>query len=102
MKRTHTCGGLTEKEVGQKVVLCGWVHRRRDHGGLIFIDLRDREGLTQVVFGPEKNKLFTQAQTLRPEFVVGLAGQVRRRPTGMENKRLSTDRLKSQPVRWQS
>ena len=93
MKRTHTCGELTEKEIGRKTVLCGWVHRRRDHGGLIFIDLRDREGLTQVVFGPEKKELFSQAQTLRPEFVVGLSGEVRRRPAGMENKRLSTGQI---------
>ncbi|MDD4910062.1 MAG: aspartate--tRNA ligase [Candidatus Omnitrophica bacterium] len=91
MKRTHTCGQLTENNVGKEAVLCGWVHSRRDHGKLIFIDIRDRDGLTQVVFipkeAPEAHKI---AQDLRPEFVISLKGIVNLRPEGTQNPRIKT------------
>ena len=75
MKRTHHCGELRGTHVGQKACLCGWVHVRRDHGGIIFIDLRDREGITQVVFDPQHNKASWElAQSLRSEFVITLDG----------------------------
>ncbi len=91
LKRTHTCGQLTAKDAGQDVTLAGWVHARRDHGGLLFVDLRDRYGLTQVVFNPEHStELFAEAERLRGEFVVAVRGQVRRRPEGTENPRLAT------------
>lgn len=91
MLRTNTCGDLTAKHVGSTVTLCGWVNGRRDHGGLIFIDLRDRYGLTQVVFHPEKNKeAFAQAEAIRPEWVLKITGVVDKRQAGTENPKLST------------
>jgi aspartyl-tRNA synthetase len=94
MYRTHTNNELTKKHVDNEVTLCGWVHRRRDHGGLIFIDLRDRYGLTQVVFDPKHNTDSHQvADKLRPEFVVQLKGKVRQRPDGQENKDLATGEI---------
>lgn len=94
MIRTHTCGELTGKDTGKDVKLAGWVHRRRDHGGLIFIDLRDREGITQVVFNPEKSKeLHETAQDLRNEYVVAVEGRVRCRPKGTENPRIKTGEI---------
>jgi len=90
-QRTHTCGQLNPKAEKQTVTLLGWVHRRRDHGGLVFIDLRDRWGLTQVVFSPEEDKaLHQQAEGLRPEFCVAVKGQVRLRPKGTENPKIAT------------
>jgi aspartyl-tRNA synthetase len=84
MLRTHTCGQLTKKDKGSEVVLCGWVHRRRDHGGLIFLDIRDRYGFTQVVFDPEDSpkEVFTAAETVRPEWVLKITGSVRPRAEG--------------------
>lgn len=79
MLRTHTCGELRPENCGQEITLCGWVHRRRDHGGLIFIDLRDRYGFTQIVFDPENKKAFSKAEKIRPEWVLKVAGQVRAR-----------------------
>jgi len=94
MYRTHTCGELTVKDLGKKVALAGWVHRRRDHGGLIFIDLRDRYGLTQIVFNPAKSKeLHDAAETLRSEYVVVVEGEVSRRPDGTENPKLETGEI---------
>ncbi|NDY42029.1 aspartate--tRNA ligase [Dissulfurirhabdus thermomarina] len=91
LKRTHDCDSLTEAALGEEVVLMGWVHRRRDHGGLIFIDLRDRRGLTQVVFAPEVDAGSHQkAHGLRSEYVVAVRGLVRRRPEGMENPKIRT------------
>jgi len=91
MYRTHTCGELTTANKGEKVTLSGWVNRRRDHGGLIFIDLRDRYGLTQVVFDPSNNKdAHIEAEAIRPEFVLRLEGTVRLRPEGGENTNLKT------------
>lgn len=84
MLRTHTCGELREAHAGKESTLCGWVHRRRDHGGLIFIDLRDRYGLTQVVIAPENKALFTIAEAVRPEWVLKVSGKVRRRLEGAE------------------
>jgi len=89
--RTHTCGELRKADIGFRATLCGWVHRRRDHGGLIFIDLRDRWGLTQVVFNPQSAPaVHSQAEELRNEFVVSVEGVVRQRPEGTENPRLAT------------
>ena len=94
MKRTHTCGGLNSKETGKAAVLTGWVSNRRDHGGLTFIDLRDRYGLTQVVFNPEKGAgLQEKAKKLGAEFVVAVKGKVAKRPKGTENKGLSTGEI---------
>ncbi|HBX37354.1 MAG TPA: aspartate--tRNA ligase [Pseudohongiella sp.] len=83
--RSHYCGQLNEARIGETVSLCGWVHRRRDHGGVIFVDLRDRDGLCQVVFDPDRADTFAQAETLRNEFVVRVKGLVRARPEGTVN-----------------
>ncbi len=91
MLKTHTCGELRKENVGQTVTLAGWVHRRRDHGGLIFIDLRDHFGLTQVVFNPAASpQAHAVATDLRPEYVVQVTGQVEPRPEGQENPGLAT------------
>ena len=82
MLRTHTCGELRADSDGSEVTLCGWVHRRRDHGGLIFIDLRDRYGFTQVVFEPENKEVFALAEKVRPEWVLKVTGKVRPRAEG--------------------
>ncbi len=83
--RTHYCGELSAALVDQTVTLCGWAHRRRDHGGVIFIDLRDREGLAQVVCDPDRADAFGTAETVRGEFVLRITGRVRRRPQGTAN-----------------
>ena len=88
--RSHYCGQLTAGMIGEDVALCGWVHRRRDHGGVIFIDLRDREGLAQVVYDPDRAASFALAESLRNEFVVRITGRVRRRPQGTVNPNLPT------------
>ncbi len=94
MKRTHHCCELTADDVGKEVVLMGWVQRRRDHGGVIFVDLRDREGLTQVVFNPEFNKaVHDKAQVIRNEFVLAARGTVKPRPEGMINPKLKTGEI---------
>ena len=91
LKRTHDCGTLNESSIGDEVVLMGWVLRRRDHGGVIFVDLRDREGITQVVFDPKIHiPSHEKAHHLRSEFCIGIRGTVRRRPEGMENPKLKT------------
>ncbi len=89
-KRSHTCGELVGENSGQVVTLMGWVHRRRDHGDLIFVDLRDRYGMTQIVFNPENKEIFQKAKDLRGEFVIAARGEVRRRPAGLANKNLGT------------
>jgi aspartyl-tRNA synthetase len=91
--RSHRCGELTESHLDQEVDLCGWVHRRRDHGGVIFIDLRDREGLVQVVFDPDYSDAFQLAETVRSEYVLKVHGKVRRRPAGTENPNLGTGKV---------
>jgi aspartyl-tRNA synthetase len=91
MRRTHHCNQLSAQEEGLEVVLMGWVQRRRDHGGVIFVDLRDREGLTQVVFNPDINPDdHAKAHTLRSEYVIGVRGRVTLRPEGMTNPNLPT------------
>jgi aspartyl-tRNA synthetase len=91
MRRTHSCGGLRPADVGAEVVLMGWVLRRRDHGGVIFVDLRDREGITQVVFNPERApEAHAKAHIIRSEFVLGVRGRVEPRPEGMVNPNLTT------------
>ena len=88
--RTHYCGQVTAELAEQEVTLCGWVNKRRDLGGLIFIDLRDREGLVQVVFDPDENALFEQANRLRQEFCVQIRGKVNRRPDSQVNANMKT------------
>lgn len=91
--RSHYCGELNESLIGQEIQLAGWVHRRRDHGGVIFIDLRDREGLAQVVFDPDRPESFTTAEQVRSEYVLGIKGLVRERPEGTINEDLPTGRV---------
>jgi len=94
MRRTHTCGELGADDVGTEVVLMGWVQRRRDHGGVIFVDLRDREGITQVVFNPEVSpKVHEKAHVLRSEYVIGISGKVEKRLEGMTNPKLKTGEI---------
>lgn len=94
MHRTHTCGELTAKHIGQEVTLSGWVANRRDHGGIIFIDLRDRYGITQMVFDPQDNEsAWKIADTFRSEYVVKLTGKVRHRPEGQTNPNLVTGEI---------
>ena len=88
--RSYYCGELDESHVDQEVALCGWVHRRRDHGGVIFLDLRDREGIAQVVFDPDTHESFAAAEKVRNEFVLQVHGRVRRRPAGTINDEMPT------------
>jgi len=88
--RSHYCGELDSSAIDQQVRLCGWVHRRRDHGGVIFVDLRDRSGLLQVVVDPDQAETFRVAEQVRSEYVLAVAGRVRRRPEGTENTELPT------------
>jgi aspartyl-tRNA synthetase len=98
LKRTGYCGNLNSQHVGQKVVLMGWVNTRRDHGSLVFIDLRDREGLVQVVLDPNKSETAT-AKDFRSEFVVAIEGLVRARPDGMKNAKLKTGEVEVEALR---
>ncbi|MFN2308122.1 MAG: aspartate--tRNA ligase [Gammaproteobacteria bacterium] len=91
--RSHYCGQLSASHIDQDVSLCGWVHRRRDHGGVIFIDLRDREGLVQVVFDPDAPESFREAERVRGEYVLQVRGKVRRRPAGTENPNMPTGEI---------
>src|SRR5215475_8791365 len=95
MKRTHHCNQLRPTHVGQTVVLSGWVHSRRDLGGVIFIDVRDREGRTQTVFDPSDlpKDLFERAASLRSECVIRVIGKVRQRPTGTNNPKIPTGEI---------
>ncbi|MFH1670433.1 MAG: aspartate--tRNA ligase [Patescibacteria group bacterium] len=86
MLRSHTCGELTQKNLKEEVTLCGWVHRRRDHGGLIFIDLRDRYGFTQIVIDPDNKGIFSAAEKVRSEWVLKITGSVRKRLEGAERE----------------
>ncbi len=94
--RTHTAGELRAADAGERVRLAGWVGRRRDHGGLIFIDLRDRWGITQITFDPEQRELFAEAERLRPEWSISIEGEVARRPEGNENRELPTGEIEVQ------
>src|SRR3989344_3138777 len=92
--RTHTCGELTSKQIGEEATLCGWVHTRRDHGGIIFIDLRDRYGFTQIVFDPEFQKdVHESADLLKREYCIQVSGVVKARKKGMENPNLKTGEI---------
>ncbi|MDR1784499.1 MAG: aspartate--tRNA ligase [Endomicrobium sp.] len=93
MKRSIYCGDVGESNIGKEVIVCGWVHSRRDHGGVIFVDLRDREGILQIVFQPENKKVFEAAQDLRSEYVILVKGLVRYRPDGTVNVNISTGKL---------
>jgi len=94
MRRTHNCCELVSGNAGSEVVLMGWVQRRRDHGGVIFVDLRDREGITQVVFNPDFNKeVHEKAHAIRSEYVIGIRGKVEKRPEGMSNPNLKTGEI---------
>jgi aspartyl-tRNA synthetase len=91
--RSHYCGQVNEQLIGESVSVAGWVHRRRDHGGVIFVDLRDREGLVQIVFHPDTQAVFEIAEKLRHEFVVRVQGLVRERPAGTVNAHLASGRI---------
>ena len=94
MRRTHHCRELGSKNVGDEVKIMGWVQRRRDHGGVIFIDLRDRNGITQVVFNPEHNQaVHEKAHEIRSEYVLAVKGIVGNRPDGMTNPDLVTGEI---------
>lgn len=91
--RTHYCGEVTESLIDQEITVTGWVHRRRDHGGVIFIDLRDREGLLQVVYDPDIEDAFATAESVRSEYVLQVKGLVRYRPEGTKNDKLATGQV---------
>jgi len=91
--RTHYCGELNRQNIDQEVSVCGWVNRRRDHGGVIFVDLRDNKGILQVVFDPDDAAMFSLAETLRNEFVLKVSGKVRIRPEGTINKDMATGEI---------
>ena len=93
MMRTHYCGTLTEEHLGQEVIVSGWVNRRRDHGGVIFLDMRDREGLLQVVIDPDTPEAFRTAEEVRNEYVLRIRGRVRERPEGTINPELRTGKI---------
>jgi len=91
--RTHYCGDVNERLVGSTVEVAGWVHRRRDHGGVIFVDLRDRDGLLQVVFDPDAADVFAEAERLRGEWVIKVTGLIRPRPAGTANANLASGQV---------
>ncbi|MCH8277827.1 MAG: aspartate--tRNA ligase [Proteobacteria bacterium] len=91
--RSHYCGEVNESLTGREIEVCGWVHRRRDHGGVIFIDLRDREGLLQVVFDPDRAEIFAAAERIRSEYVLKVKGLVRPRPDGTVNPNMRTGQI---------
>jgi aspartyl-tRNA synthetase len=93
LKRTDYCGRIDRRYLGQTVTLMGWVHRRRDHGGVIFVDLRDREGLVQIVFNPDRVATFALAESLRSEYVISVTGSVRLRPEGGANPNLASGEI---------
>ncbi len=94
MYKTHTCGELRVTNAGQAVTLAGWVHRRRDHGGVVFIDLRDRFGLTQVVINPDlPGETLDLISNVRSEWVLQVTGKVQSRPDGMQNPRMPTGEI---------
>lgn len=91
--RSHYCGQVNESLIGEEISVCGWVHRRRDHGGVIFVDLRDREGLLQVVFDPDHPDIFAEAERIRSEYVLAVTGVVRERPEGTINPNMTTGQV---------
>lgn len=98
MMRSHYCGQLNKSLDGQEVTLCGWVNRRRDHGGVIFFDVRDREGLAQVVFDPDRQETFAKADRVRSEYVVKITGKVRPRPEGTVNPNLASGEIEVEGI----
>ncbi|GAB3049097.1 aspartate--tRNA ligase [Acinetobacter apis] len=93
MMRTHYCGSITEAQIDQTITICGWVHRRRDHGGVIFLDMRDRDGLVQVVIDPDTPEAFATADKARSEFVLKITGRVRKRYEGTENANMVSGQI---------
>ncbi|MDP9350804.1 MAG: OB-fold nucleic acid binding domain-containing protein, partial [Chloroflexota bacterium] len=93
MGKEITCGELSREDIGRVVTLKGWINSRRDHGGVIFLDVRDRWGRTQTVFNPENQEAFETADATRSEWVVAITGTVRARPVGTENPRMSTGEI---------
>ena len=91
--RSHYCGQVDAGLIGEEIAVCGWVHRRRDHGGVIFVDLRDREGLLQVVFDPDRPEIFAEAERIRSEYVLAVRGLVRERLEGTINPNMPTGRV---------
>ncbi len=91
--RSHCCGELDATHVATEVEICGWVHRRRDHGGVIFLDLRDRTGIVQVVYDPDTEESFSTADRVRNEFVLRVTGKVRPRPEGSVNPDMATGEI---------
>src|SRR5437868_942650 len=91
--RSHYCGALNESFVGQTVTVCGWANTRRDHGGVIFVDMRDRTGLIHVVVNPQQQEAFRAAESVRSEFVLQVTVGVRRRPAWTENTQLATGQV---------
>ena len=91
--RTHYCGQVGESSIGKVVTVAGWAHRRRDHGGVIFVDLRDREGLLQIVFDPDTAEVFALAERVRNEYVLEVTGLVRMRPGGTANPHLKSGQV---------
>ena len=91
--RSHYCGDIDAALIGEEIAVCGWVHRRRDHGGVIFVDLRDREGLLQVVFDPDRPEIFAEAERIRGEYVLAVKGRVRERPEGTVNPTMKTGQV---------
>ena len=88
--RSHYCGEITSKNLDEDITICGWIHKRRDHGGVIFLDVRDIKGICQVVINPDNSKSFKIAETLRNEFVVKISGTVKQRLEGTVNKNMTT------------
>jgi aspartyl-tRNA synthetase len=91
--RSHYCGNINDTHIGQEVAVAGWMHRRRDHGGVIFVDLRDRAGLVQLVFDPDRAEVFAEAERVRGEYVLRVKGLVRARPEGTVNDRLPSGKI---------
>src|SRR5262245_10192781 len=91
--RSHYCNQMNESLTGQAVQLCGWTHRYRDHGGVLFVDLRDSKGLVQLVFSPDQPELLTLAENLRSEYVIQIKGIVNLRPEGTENLDLDSGKV---------
>ena len=88
--RSHYCGEIDRSLIGETLSVAGWVHGRRDHGGVIFLDLRDRSGLLQVVFDPDQAEIFAEAERVRGEYVLGVSGRLRERPDGMFNDKIAS------------
>src|SRR5438094_2878253 len=93
MERTICCGDLRKQNAGQTHTLCGWIHSRRDHGGVLFCDVRDRTGIVQVVFKPENKDVFKLAESLGGEYVVQVTGKVAERPAGTINNNIATGEI---------